>query len=460
MIAPFYFKKFGNKILMTNDTGQYVFLQESDFFLFMNNEIRTSSELYSELKNKYFLFDSSEEYFIELMKDKLRSGKQYIFSSTSLHIFVVTNFCNGKCVYCQAQSNPENKYEKMSIKTAQNAVDVALQSPSNRLSFEFQGGEPLSNFEIIKFIIEYTEKNKLNKVVDYSVVSNLTLFKEEMLSFFEKYNVTVSTSLDGNSILHNTNRPMQNKCDSHALVKKYINRIKDRGIPCGALQTTTRQSLNQAESIIEEYVSLGLNNIFIRPLTPLGEALSKWDLIGYSVDEFLVFYKRCLTYILEKNKQGVFIKEGHASIFLSKILSGYGQNYMELRSPCGAGIGQIAYYHNGDVYTCDEGRMLAEMGDESFKLGNVFVDDYNSLMESSVCKTVCKYSILEGLTSCSECVYLPYCGTCPVVNFALENDIISKSDNNYRCGIYKGMLDIIFGLLTEPENERIMQEWV
>lgn len=50
---------------------------------------------------------------------------------------------------------------------------------------------------------------------------------------------------------------------------------------------------------------------------------------------------------------------------------------MELRSPCGAALGQLAFTASGNVYTCDEGRMMAEMGDDAFKLGNVFENGYD-----------------------------------------------------------------------------------
>ena len=46
-------------------------------------------------------------------------------------------------------------------------------------------------------------------------------------------------------------------------------------------------------------------------------------------------------------------------------------NYLDIRSPCGAGIGQIAYSYDGKIYTCDEGRMLGGMGDDIFCIGNV-----------------------------------------------------------------------------------------
>jgi radical SAM protein with 4Fe4S-binding SPASM domain len=239
-----------------------------------------------------------------------------------------------------------------------------------------------------------------------------------------------------------------------------INKLNDKNVQCGAIQTTTKLSLDRPKELVEEYIKLGFNNIFLRPLTPLGYALNKWESIGYTTEQFLSFYKTCLEYIIEKNKSGYRIKEGHASIFLSKILRGHGVNYMELRSPCGAGIGQMAYYYDGNIYTCDEARMLKEMGDNAFCLGNVFTDDYNSLMDSKVCSVACKYTILEALPQCSDCAYMPYCGTCPVINYASEKDVISRSVSSYRCNIYKGMLDIIFEILMDSEKREVLEQWI
>ena len=99
--------------------------------------------------------------------------------------------------------------------------------------------------------------------------------------------------------------------------------------------------------------------------------------------------------------------------------------------------------------------MLAEMGNNAFKLGNVFTSTYNDLKMSPVCKTVCAASILESLPSCADCVYQPYCGTCPVINFAEENNIFSRSAFGYRCSIYKGMLDKIFNILYLDNKDEI-----
>ena len=198
----------------------------------------------------------------------------------------------------------------------------------------------------------------------------------------------------------------------------------------------------------------------MRPLTSLGVASNQWEKIGYTAEEFVEFYKKSLDYLLELNQNGYFISEGHASILLSKILKGVGTNYMELRSPCGAALGQMAYYYDGNVFTCDEGRMLYEMGDDSFCVGSLASDDYNSILNSKLCKTICRYSIIESLPGCCDCVYQPYCGTCPVINYATEQDVISRKRQGYRCRIFQGMLDYIFLKMQDDKNEEVFYSWI
>ena len=118
----------------------------------------------------------------------------------------------------------------MDEETAEKAVDIALESPAKYLSFEFQGGEPLLNFRVIKHIVEYTEQRKMDKLIQYSVVSNLTLLTDEMISFFQKYQVCISTSLDGHALLHDYNRPYRDGTGTYADVLKAISRVKQAGL--------------------------------------------------------------------------------------------------------------------------------------------------------------------------------------------------------------------------------------
>lgn len=455
----FNYKQVNDKYLLTNDIGRYVFLTKDQFYRFLMDKLESEEEITAALKENYFLYDTSDYDFVEEAGSAFRDYRRNLFQGAALHIFVLTKQCNQQCVYCQASTDLD-KSTVMSKDTARRAVDLALQAPAKYLTFEFQGGEPLMNFEILKYIVEYTKSKETDKEVDFSVVSNLMLLDEEKFEFLTEHQVSICTSLDGDEALHNQNRPYFKQNTFEILAKK-LAVIRKKGAAVSAIQTTTRYSLEYYKELVDQCVSFGFGQLIVRPLTPLGYAEKNWDKIGYSVEEFLDFYRHILEYILKLNQEGTFIAEGHARIFLNKIFNHDAGNYMELRSPCGGAIGQLAYYYNGKVYSCDEARMLAEMGDDSFCLGNVYEDQYNDLMATPACKVLAKASCLEGLGDCCECVYHPYCGTCPVINYARYKTVYPNLAKEYRCSIYKGIQNLIFEKLCEndPKVVEIFRSW-
>ncbi len=452
------------EILITNDFGDYAFLNKEEFSLFVTGKVKPGTNLYELLSTKGFITDKDVDVFINERAEELRGMKRYLFSSTSLHIFAITNRCNQNCVYCQAKSPESSLNGIMDTATGKKAIEVAMQSPSKYLTFEFQGGEPLLNFDLIVEMIAYSKElnKKYNKDLEYTIVTNLTALTEEKLQVLIDNNVTICTSLDGCEAVHNHNRKYRTGGNTYQDVKSKIELIKSKGKEVGAIETTTRFSLEYPTEIIDEYVKTGLHGIFIRPLTPLGFAKSYWNEVGYTASEFLDFYRKALMHIIEINRGGTFFPELHASYFLRKILHGEAVNYMELRSPCGAGIGQMSYYYNGNVYTCDEGRMLGEAGDNTFLLGNVYTDSYEDMVSKRTCSATCAASVVETLPKCCDCVYHPYCGVCPVVVYSSSGSIFPRHPYDFRCNIYKGILDILFDLLQNEDAiaKNILYSWV
>ena len=446
----FNFKPFEDKMLLTNDLGNYIFVSQGEFKHIVQRDVDLSSNVGQELLQKGFVYDDTNLGFYSRLKFDLREVKGYVNLATSLHIFVVTTACNASCIYCQANNGRKHSNLFMNREIAQKAVDIALQSPAHYLSFEFQGGEPLMNFEIIQYIVLYAEEHKGKHEISYNVVTNLTLITDEILEFFQQYRFGISTSVDGAEYVHDHNRPFRAGGGTFQKVVEAIHTVRAAGLHVGAIQTTTRASLPYPKETVSAYRDLGFDSIFVRPLTPLGKATLNWNEIGYTPEEFIEFYTKALEELIHMNQNGYYIRENHASILLSRM-SGRFVNYMELRSPCGASVGQLAYYVDGNIFTCDEGRMLYEMGDDTFRLGNVFTSNYHDLINSDACKAVCSSSVLETIPSCCDCVYQPYCGTCPVVNYAGHSDIIEKEPRGYRCKVYSGMLDYLFGKILESD---------
>ena len=104
MINYFNFKKFNNKYLITNDLGRYLFADKKELFSLINNQVDMNSDFGKSAEKNMFCYNGSPRGFAEKVKPYFRDSKNYLFSSTGLHIFVVTNSCNLKCVYCQAQN--------------------------------------------------------------------------------------------------------------------------------------------------------------------------------------------------------------------------------------------------------------------------------------------------------------------------------------------------------------------
>lgn len=448
--------------LITNEAGFYSFLSEEQYDRFCHDEPVGDADKEQELEERFFVISGSTKDFGDRYLYPLRNSREYLFHCTSLHIFVLTTACNMQCVYCQARSGYETSYGKMSAATAKKAVEFALQSPERHLTFEFQGGEPLLNWETLQHIVEYTEEHKGRHEIDYNVVTNLSLLTPDRLEFLMAHKVGISTSLDGNPYVHNSNRPYVDGSETYETVLARIHWLQEQHVDVGAIETTTRLGLQYPKELIETYRAANLPAVFIRPLTPLGYAVNNWDKIGYTADEFLIFYKACLDEIIEVNRQGTYMREGHAAVFLRKILRQEGDNYMELRSPCGGVTGQLAYFYNGDIYTCDEGRMLGEMGDNLFRIGNVDRDVFDRVICSSACQALMTSSCLESIPECADCAYLPYCGTCPVLNYSEYGDLYPSRPGGYKCQLYKGMLDILFVYISRNDEEvnAIFRSWI
>ncbi|GAB0174717.1 MAG: His-Xaa-Ser system radical SAM maturase HxsB [Candidatus Altimarinota bacterium] len=454
--------------LITNDGGQYALLTLEEFQYFIGAHINSSHPRYKELLTKGFIKDSE---YSNTLSTAIQKRNHFLSYGPGLHIIIVTLRCNHKCQYCHAAAAPSSaKQFDMTEDIARSTVDTLFYSPLNDITIEFQGGEPLLNWKIVQFIIEYaiTKAQKLNKKVRFALVSNMSLMDEEKLSYLMKYKVGLSTSLDGTEEIHNYNRTFL-EGNSFERVTHWIKRInalyneKHQSAGIGALLTVTKKTLSQSREVIDTYRSLGLNSIFLRVLNPYGFAAGDLEKIGYSHDEFFEFFRESLNYIIELNKAGIPFQESHSKIYLSKILTPFDPNFLDTRSPCGACIGQVAYNYNGKIYSCDEGRMLSRMGDEIFYMTEVSSDARETFTKMGECpttKAMVQMSTLDGIPGYNESVYKPYLGVCPINSYKTTGNCIPTYSKDSKRKLDEKILDFLFVLLKEKENERIFQSWL
>jgi len=467
-ILPFRFLRFSeNKVFLSNEVGEYIFLTSDQFDKFIHYELNPSDKTFLDLKSKHTLSDTEIDPVVSMLATKYRTKKSFLDNFTALHMVVPTLRCNSSCKYCQvSRKELENTKYDMNKRTAKKTVDLIFGSPSPVIKIEFQGGEPPLNFEIIKYIIEYAEvKNMLaKKHLEFVVCTNLSLITKEILIYFKKHNVSISTSLDGPKDIHNVNRPLQGTDNTYdifieklELCRKILG--KD-GI--SALMTTSKYSIGRFRDVVDEYVRQGFKCVFFRSLNPYGFAEKYRSEIGYEIEEFIENYKDILTYVIDINKKGTYIEEGFASILLSRLLTPFSTGFVDMQSPAGVVICGVVYDYNGDVYISDEARMLASMGDKKFLIGNVNEHSYQEIFYSDLVKSIIKSSCLECLPECSYCGFQSYCGADPVRNYSEQGDIIGNRTASTICKRNKEILKFILELLEEDDDSvnNVFWSWI
>ncbi|HVE12063.1 MAG TPA: His-Xaa-Ser system radical SAM maturase HxsB [Elusimicrobiota bacterium] len=466
LVSAAAYRKVGERYLVTNDIGHFAQLEPADFKAYLSGSLQKGGELWKELQGKGFVRDHLD---FDGLAEEYRNKNNFLFTAAPLHIIVTTLRCNYRCLYCHSSVVGLDQVDKdMTLETAKKTVDFIFQSPAPTLILEFQGGEPLLNWPVIKFITRYARlKNQAAKRnLFVTMVSNFSLLDEEKYAFLVDEKIGICTSLDGPADLHDKNRLFLGG-SGHAETARWLKRFQEqaKGVDGkkhfnpGALLTTTRYTFGRSKDIVDEYVGLGLPGIFLRQLSPIGFAKRSWGKIGYTSQEFLAFYRETLDYILEINRRGTPFFERAALTALTKILRRRDPGYVDLRSPSGAALGVMAYDYNGDVYTGDEARMLAQEGDRFFRVGHVAKNAYNDALDNPVTKAAAMATLLENQPLCSQCAYRPYCGLDSVYNRAAQSSLWGHMPTNERCKLYMGLFDIVFEKLQNPRDREVFESW-
>lgn len=463
-LLPVRFHRFDDgMVLLTNLVGEHVFVPPDQLLAVVDGTC-ADQDLLRRLRAAHLIQVPGETLPAELLALKLRTRMRALPDSTGLHIFVVTLRCEHTCRYCQVSRQAAAKSDfDMSEETARKSLELAFRSPSPRLKIEFQGGEPLLNFPLVRWIVAEAERmNKRDgKDLTFVIASNLALLDDAILDFCAEHSIHLSTSLDGPQDLHNANRRRPGQ-DSWQQAVAGIRRVQERLGPdrISALMTTTELSLERADEIIDEYAALGLRGVFLRPISPYGFALRGRGGANYGVDRWLDFYKTGLEHVIDLNRRGIPMVEIYASVIAKKMLSNSDPGYVDLTSPAGIGIGALVYNYDGDIYASDEGRMLAEMDDRTFRLGNVHVSSYADVMLSDSLLHPLTESIALSAPMCETCAFQPFCGADPVFHHATSGDFLGHKALSAFCRRNMGVFTLLLRTMRDdPYVRELMWRW-
>lgn len=255
---------------------------------------------------------------MERLYPELKSKGQYYRQIT----FQVTDDCCMACTYCYQHSKG---HHTMPFEIAKEFIDKLLNNEysmintSNTLGicFDFIGGEPLMEIELIQKIWEYY----LNKAIKlkhlwlfhsrFSICSNgLLYFNQKSQDFIQKYHEwgDITFSIDGNKSLHDTCRVDLSGKGTYdraiAAVQHYLNLS---GKMPSTKMTLSPENISYTKEAVINLINLGYTDIFLNCIFEEGWEISHAKILYNQLKEladYLVgneLYNKISISIFEEN---------------------------------------------------------------------------------------------------------------------------------------------------------------
>jgi uncharacterized protein len=290
----------------------------------------------------------------------------------STMVLNVTNKCNLACAYCYEYGedkivDTENgrKPKFMSEETAREAVEFMLRESgsSPRAHLTFFGGETLLNFPVLRKTVAYARQRgaELNKVVDFSLTTNATLLRPEIVEFLVENEIGVTISIDGPKEMQDRFRVFHDGSGSYEAVMPKVKDLlaRHRSRPIGARVTLTRQTLDVRRIYRHLTEEIGFAEVGFAPVTTAGDRDYAIGDAGFDtlLSQFRDLAGDFLAAALHNRHHGFSnVKET-----VEEIHKGVSKAY-----PCGAGLGLMGVATDGDVNLCHR-----FAGSDEHKLGTV-----------------------------------------------------------------------------------------
>jgi uncharacterized protein len=376
------------------------------------------------------------------------------FPLTTL-VLNVTNQCNLSCTYCYEYGedkivDTENgkKPKFMSDETARESVEFMLkQSGSNPTAhLTFFGGETLMNFPVLKATVAYARQRaaELGKEVDFSLTTNATLLRPEIIEFLADNHVGVTVSIDGPKDMQDKFRVFKNGAGSYDIAAPKIRELlkRHRSRPIGARVTLTSGTLDIQRIFRHLTEDLGFWEVGFAPVTTAANRTHAISDGGF--DDMLEQFRSLAYEFLEHAVEGRHHGFSNVKDTLEEIHKGVSKAY-----PCGAGLGLMGVATDGDVALCHR-----FAGSEEHKLGTVR-DGIDRLVQIKFFE---KHHIDEK-TDCSRCWARPLCaGGCYHEAHTRHGD--TARANLHYCEWIRGWTDTclkIYGELAVRKPEFLRQ---
>jgi uncharacterized protein len=378
----------------------------------------------------------------------LRTQEDITDKVAGLYLFVCQD-CNLRCSYCYGNEGEYGNRCDMSEETLQQTFDAFYAKRDGKHFLTFFGGEPLMNFPIMRRTAELCQENLQNGGADISlgIVTNGTIYNEQIRSFFREHIDNVTFSLDGPQEINDGQRISKSGHSVYQTAEKNIRKLTEAGRFNWAFRSiVTSRSYNRVAEIFDHLDTFGSGGIGLVDVDlPVEHPLHVND------DQYQQFLKQ----IIEVNHKGLqsFLDGDQAVAFEYPF---YILFYLVSRCHtlyhCNAGSNLLAVTAEGDVYPCHR-----FVGESEFCMGNVSDPQlrerprFRELRQKFIDLTV------DARPECSRCWARYLCGGACVKHAWSEQGDLAASVERH-CLYIKTVVEALLPELAKVMGDPIRRE--
>lgn len=336
----------------------------------------------------------------------------------TFHVMIIPTLnCPSNCKYCWGS---EKNSQMMSTEIIDQIIEWLKDFRDDDVHFTFHGGEPLlAGYDFYKYSLE--KLSQLPNVEGFSLQSNIWLLTPEMVDLFKKYNIAISTSIDGPEDINDYQRGegyFKKTMDNYKLAK-------DNGLNVNFVLTVTDYSKDFSDDLYDFFKDNQMNLKIHAALPSLrGDNADPWALDQEEHGKLLIDWLD--KYLYDLDKFSIMDLDHIAKSALRR------RGTLCTFADC---IGTtLAVGADGSIYPC-----YRFVGMDEYVLGNVAnYPSFDDLKTSDAWTKLQEFREYVG-ENCKKCRHIKYCeGGCPY------NAIVSAGTSKAvdpQCTAYKMIFD-------------------
>lgn len=359
------------------------------------------------------------------MKERIKNISSLFDSGTAKNItFIVTKDCQLACKYCYLVG--KNESERMSWEVAKQAIDYILDNeqdfPEQSVIWDFIGGEPFLEIELIDKICDYLKTEMYSRnhhwfnSYRFSFSTNgINYHTKEVQDFIKKNHshLSIGITIDGTEKKHDLNRVYKTSGKgSYKDVVKNIPLWMEQFPNAGTKVTISSADIPYiCESVLHLY-SLGIKEVYINCV---------FEDVWKEGDD-LLFEKQLVELADAIIDKGLY-KDCVCSFFYEHLGKPLDKKLMN-QNWCGAGR-MLAIDAQGNFYPCTRFAQYSLRSKQAIVIGNIKDGINKDRLRPFLCLDRCTQSKQE----CIDCEVAEGCAWCQGENYdaASTNTIYQRA---------------------------------